>query len=174
MIMYQQFLLSFLFILCLSCDQQDTNDQKSSQSMTTDNPFYHPSTLPFGVPDFSKIQDSDFMPAFEEAMKIKLKEVDSITNNPEPPTFENTLVALEKTGQMLDRVNAVFDALSGANTNDNLKKIQEEVAPLLAANRDAIYLNRELFERIEAVYNQREQLDLDPESARLLEVQYQN
>lgn len=169
------FLLSLLsLMLSLSCDQKDADEPKSFQSMTTDNPFSSPSTLPFGVPDFSKIEDSDFMPAFEAAMKMKLNEVDSITNNPESPTFENTLVALEKTGQLLDRVNAVFNALSGANTNDNLKKIQEEVAPKLAANRDAIRLNKKLFARIETVYNQRDQLDLDPESARLLEVQYNN
>lgn len=142
--------------------------------MSEDNPFYTPSTLPFGVPDFSKIEDSDFMPAFEEGMATKLNEVDSIANSPEPPTFENTLVALERTGQLLQRVNGVFDALSGANTNDSLKEIQEKVAPMLAANRDAIVLNKKLFDRIETVYNQRDQLDLDPESARLLEVQYKN
>ena len=142
--------------------------------MSAENPFFSPSTLPYGVPDFTKIQDSDFMPAFEMGMSVQLNEVDSIANNPNPPTFENTLVALEKTGQLLQRVNGVFDALSGANTNDQLKKIQEEVAPKLAATNDAIYLNKKLFARIESIYGKRETLGLDSESARLLEIQYQN
>lgn len=142
--------------------------------MAAENIFYSPSTLPYGVPDFTKIHDDDFMPAFQKGMELKIAEVDSIAHISEPPSFENTLVALEKTGQMLQRVNAVFGALTSANTNDQLKKIQEEVAPKLAATNDAIYLNKKLFNRIEAVYNSRENLNLDPESARLLEVQYQN
>lgn len=160
--------------LMASCNSEQPDNSKASENMSAENPFFNPSTLPFGVPDFAKIKDSDFMPAFERGMAIQLAEVDSIANNPEPPTFENTLVALEKTGQMLQRVNGVFGALASANTNDTLDDIQEKVAPRLAANRDAIVLNKKLFDRIETIYNQRDQLDLDPESARLLEVQYDN
>lgn len=162
--------------LLMSCNQGNTNNTKTSEtkSMASENPLMSPSTLPYGVPDYSKIKDSDFMPAFEEGMKIKLQEVDSIANNPDAPTFENTLVALEKTGQMLGRVNRVFSVLAGANTNDKLDSVQEEVAPKLSANSDAIYLNQKLFQRIETLYNDRANLNLDPESARLLEVQYQN
>ncbi len=161
--------------LLLSCSQGNTDISKTSETnMSSENPFMKPSTLPYGAPAFDKIKDSDFMPAFEEGMKIKLEEVDSIANNPEAPTFENTLVALEKTGQMLGRVNRVFNALSSANTNDDLKKIQEDVASKLAANSDAVHLNKKLFKRIETLYNDRANLNLDTESARLLEVQYQN
>jgi len=148
--------------------------KQTENTMSPDNPFIHASTLPFQAADFSKIKDSDFMPAFEEGIKEQLAEVDSIANNTAAPTFENTLVALEKSGQMLRRVNNVFNLLSGANTNPTLDKVSEEVAAKLAAANDAIFLNAPLFKRVEAIYNQREQLKLDPESHRLIEFYYQH
>lgn len=164
--------------LLMSCNSGNTEQSKSDESknaeMTRKNPFFTPDTLPFGVPDFSIIQNADFMPAFEKGIQQQRSAVDSIANNTDAPTFENTLVALEKTGQLLDRVNAVFNLLAGANTNDSLKQIQETVAPKLAANQDAIFLNKKLFDRIETVYKKRDSLELDAESKRLLEVQYQN
>lgn len=137
------------------------------------NPFAKPSPLPFQTPEFNKIKDSDFKPAMEAGMKQQLEEVEKIANNPAPATFENTLVALEKSGQLLTRVATVFNLLTGANTDPELQKIQEEEAPKLAAHQDAIYLNSKLFERIQAVYDQRDKLKLDPESRRLLEYDYQ-
>ncbi|MGH7194665.1 MAG: dipeptidyl carboxypeptidase II, partial [Candidatus Saccharimonadales bacterium] len=116
------------------------------------NPFLAPSTLPFQAPAFNKIKDSDFKPAIEAGMKQQLEEVEKIADNPAAPTFENTLVALEKTGQLLLRVNTVFNLLTGANTDPALQKVQEAVAPQLAAHQDAIYLNSKLFKRIQAVY----------------------
>ncbi|HVC37244.1 MAG TPA: dipeptidyl carboxypeptidase II, partial [Gammaproteobacteria bacterium] len=113
------------------------------------NPLLTPSTLPFHAPPFDKIKDSDFQPAFEEGMQRQLAEVDKIANNPAPATFENTLVALEKSGELLTRVSQVFNGLTGANTDPTLQKVQEEVAPKLAASQDAIYLNDKLFKRIE-------------------------
>jgi len=140
----------------------------------TSNPFYHASTLPFQAPAFDKIKDSDFQPALEEGMKQHLVEVEAIANNPEAPTFENTYVALEKSGAMLTRVQLVFNTVSGANTDDALQKVQEEEAPKLAAHSDAISLNDKLFARIEAVYKQVGKLKLDAESKRLIEVVHGN
>ncbi|HET6545458.1 MAG TPA: peptidyl-dipeptidase Dcp [Rhodanobacteraceae bacterium] len=138
------------------------------------NPFAAASTLPFHAPPFDKIEDSDYQPAIEEGMKQQLAEIEKIADNPDPATFENTYVAMEKTGAMLHRVLQAFGAVSGANTNDTLQKVQEEEAPKLAAHQDAIYLNPKLFARVEAVYDQRDTLELDPESARLVEVVYRD
>jgi peptidyl-dipeptidase Dcp len=136
------------------------------------NPFYNASTLPFQTADFSKIKDSDFQPAIEEGMRQQIKEIDAIANSSAPPTFDNTIVAMEKSGQMLTRTLQTFNLLTGANTDDALQKVQETEAPKLSAHQDAIYLNPKLFARIQTLYNQRDSLKLDPESARLLEYDY--
>ncbi|HKT29314.1 peptidyl-dipeptidase Dcp [Dyella sp.] len=136
------------------------------------NPFFTASTLPYQAPPFDKIKDSDYQPAIEEGMRQQLDEVEKIANNPEPATFDNTYVALEKTGVLLHRVLAVFNAITGANTDDALQKVQEDEAPKLAAHADAIHLNSKLFQRIQAVYDQRDSLKLDPESQRLIDVVY--
>ncbi|MGY3041277.1 peptidyl-dipeptidase Dcp [Rhodanobacter sp. TND4EL1] len=138
------------------------------------NPFYNVSTLPFHAPPFDKIQDADYQPAIEEGMKQHLAEIEKIANNPDAPTFENTYVAMEKSGAMLTRVMAAFNAVTGANTDDALQKVQEEEAPKLAAHSDAIYLDSKLFQRVQTVYDQRDTLKLDPESARLVDVVYKN
>ena len=137
------------------------------------NPLLTPSPLPFQAPPFDRIQDEDFAPAFEEGMKQQMAEVDSIANSPAPATFANTLVALERSGQTLPRVSLVFNAISGANTDDALQKLQEEIAPKLSTHQDAIALNPKLFARIETLYKARDALKLDSESRRLLEYQYQ-
>jgi len=168
------FLLIALAVVITSCS--NGNSGKSADKKTTDlsnNPFMKPSTLPFGAPDFTKIKDSDFQPAMEAGMKEQLSEVIKIANNPEGPTFQNTLVALEKSGQTLKRVYGVFNLLAGANTNPTLQKIGEEEAPKLAAHEDAIYLNKELFYRVKRLYNLRNSMNLDPESKRLVEYYYQ-
>ena len=97
--------------------------------------------ITFQAPPFDKIKDADYKPALEEGMKQQLKEIETIADNTAAPTFENTLVAMEKSGQLLNRVNNVFNTVTGANTNDTLQQLQEEIAPKLAANQDAIYLN---------------------------------
>lgn len=137
------------------------------------NPFAVPSKLRYQAPPFDKIKDSDYKPALEEGMRRRLREVEKIANNPARPTFQNTLVALERSGQLLTRVSNVFNAVSGANTNDYLQQLQEDIASQIAANKDAIYLNAKLFARVKTVYGQRARLKLDPESQRLLEVTYQ-
>ncbi len=136
------------------------------------NPFYAPSTLPFHAPPFDKIKDEDYQPAIEAGMAEQLSEIQAIADNPAAPTFENTLVAMEKTGQLFQRATAAFGAVTGANINPVLLKARADEAPKLAAHQDAIYLNAKLFSRVAAVYKQRESLKLDAESLRLLEVTY--
>ncbi|HEY8309503.1 MAG TPA: hypothetical protein VIG47_03055, partial [Gemmatimonadaceae bacterium] len=136
------------------------------------NPFFAPSSLPFQAPPFDQIQEGDYLPAIQEGMKQQLAEVARISANPEAPTFANTLVALERSGALLNRVMPVFSAVTGANTSDELQKVQQEVAPQLAAHEDSIFLDEQLFDRVGAVYGQREALELDPESGRLLEWYY--
>jgi len=137
------------------------------------NPFYAASPLPLHAPPFDKIKDSDYQPAIEAGMAQQREEVHAIAESPDPPTFENTLVALEKTGQLFNRVNLVFNAVTGANLSPELEKLQEIEAPKLAAHRDAIFLDSKLFQRVEAIYKQRESLKLDAESLRLVEYYYE-
>jgi len=136
------------------------------------NPFYAPSRLPFQAPPFDKLKDSDYQPAIEAGMAEELREMDAISRNPAAPTFENTLVAMEKTGRLLGRALAAFDAVSEADTNPTLQAAKTELAPKLAAHEDEIYLNAKLFNRVETVFQKRESLHLDPESMRLVEVVY--
>ncbi len=133
------------------------------------NPFSEPSTLPYQFPPFDRIHDSDYAPAFEAGMAEQLKEAQAIAHDPAPPTFENTLVALEKSGRLLDRVSKVFYNLSAANTDPQMQKIEADMAPKLSAHRDAILLDPALFARVDALYRKRAQLGLDPESAQLLD-----
>jgi peptidyl-dipeptidase Dcp len=162
-----------LFVITMAAISSCTHTTPSKDPSAAGNPFAAASTLPYGAPDFTKIHDQDFKPAFEEGMRQQLQEIDSIANNPEAPSFGNTLVAMEKSGAMLNRVNNVLDLLTGANTNPGLQKIQEEIAPKLAAHQDAIYLNAKLFNRVKSVYDTRASLHLDPESLRLTEYVYQ-
>ncbi len=137
------------------------------------NPFYAPSTLPFHAPPFDKIKDSDYQPAIEAGMAEQLKEMKEIADNPAAPTFENTVVAMEKTGALLQRAEAAFSGVTGANTNPTLEKVQRELAPKSAAHNDAIYLDAKLFQRVKAVYEKRASLGLSPEGMRLVEIYYQ-
>jgi len=136
------------------------------------NPFFAPSALPFQAPPFDKIKDEDFQPAIEAGMAQQQAEIRAIADNPDAPTFDNTIVAMEKSGQLLARVTEVFDGVTGANTNDTLQKVRTIEAPKLAAQQDFIYLNTKLFARVAAIYKQRDTLKLDPESMRLLEYDY--
>ncbi|GGM23165.1 dipeptidyl carboxypeptidase II [Pseudomonas asuensis] len=153
---------------------QEVNMADKNTSVVQENPFFQVSTLPFQAPRFDLIQESDFEPAIAEGIRQKLAEVEQIANNPEPPTFENTYIALEKAGALLDRVMSVFGALTGANTSDTLQRISEEQSPKLAALGDAITLNSKLFERLQTLYDQRDTLDLTPEDKRLIEVTHQH
>lgn len=144
--------------------------QKSADSLDG-NPFLTESTLEFGAPDFDKIKPEHFMPAFVEGMKQHLAEIDSIVNNAEAPTFDNTIVAMQRVGRMLERTSSTFFALAGAHATDDIRRIEEEVGPLLTKHADAIALNDRLFARIKAVY-ENEMSALKGEDARLLELIY--
>ena len=134
--------------------------------------FASDSTLPFLAPDFSAISEDDYIPAFNQGMAIQTAEVDAIVNNPAAPTFDNTIVALEKSGRMLDRVGNVFFALTGSNTTDRLTEIETEISPKLTAHYDSITLNPALFQRVKAVYDNRAAMSMTVEDAKLLENTY--
>jgi peptidyl-dipeptidase Dcp len=136
------------------------------------NPFYRVSSLPFHAPPFDKIKDQDYRPAIEAGMAEQLQETDKIAANPAAPTFENTLVAMERSGRLLTRALAAFSAVTQANVNPTLQAAKTALAPKLAAHSDAIRLNKKLFERVAVIYRKRGSLKLDPESLRLLEVTY--
>ena len=132
------------------------------------NPFYAPSTLPFQAPPFDKIKDSDYQPAIEAGMAQQKAEIQAVIDNPAAPTFDNTIVAMEKSGQLFERTSAAFYGVTGANTNPTLQEVRTIEAPKLAAHNDFIYLNTKLFARVAAIYKQRASLNLDPESLRLV------
>ncbi|MFN3710054.1 MAG: M3 family metallopeptidase, partial [Alishewanella aestuarii] len=168
-------------VLSLSaCSDNTAPTQQANQAaapavaeVTVSNPFFKKSTLPFEAPNFAEIKDEHFLPAFEEGMKQHMAEIEAIANNPEAATFENTFVAMEKSGELLTRVSRVFYNLTGTDSNEERRKIQSELAPRMAAHSDNINLNPALFARIESVYNARNDLGLDAESKRLVEVYYE-
>ncbi|MBB2144819.1 dipeptidyl carboxypeptidase II [Pedobacter sp. LMG 31464] len=164
--------LSYLPLMALLAIISSCNNSKTD-ALSAINPFLAASKLPFMAPEFNKIKNADYKPALEEGMKQQLAEIQHIADDTQAPSFENTIVGMEKSGQLLNRVNAVFALVTGANTNPELQKVKEEIAPKLTANSDAIYLNAKLFKRVETLYEQREQLKLDGESNRLLAYYYQ-
>ena len=139
-----------------------------------DNPFFSEWNTPYEIPDFGRIKTEHYMPAFREGMKQQQAEIDAIVNNPEAPTFENTILAFEYSGQLLNEVSAVFFNLSECENSPEMEAIEEEVTPLLSKHGDDIALNAALFARIKAVYDQRESLGLNPEQMRLLEKHYKD
>ncbi len=177
------FMLSLFTLALTGCGESDrAASEAAEQAMEeveesvaeaaaepADNPFFTISTLPNQMPPFDRITDDHFVPAMERGMEQQLKEIDAIAGNPEPPTFDNTIVAMERSGRLLDRATSVFFALVGADTNDRRQEIQRDISPKLSAHSDAIRLNPELFARIEALYKGREQLGLNGEQLRLLE-----
>jgi len=146
-----------------------TDSTDSPALMESDNPFLAESALYLGYPPFDQIEDSHYLPAFEAGMKEQLAEIDAIVDQAAAPTVENTLVPIELSGEILTRVSSVFYAMVAAHTNDTINEIQVEIAPRLSAHTDEILLNGALFERVKALYDGRESLDLDPESLRLVE-----
>jgi peptidyl-dipeptidase Dcp len=167
---YEHWPLLALLVLLSSCGNKGEQSEKTGSSA---NPFAEISTLPYQVPAFDKLKDADFKPALQSGLKQQLEEINQIADNSEAPTFENTLAAIEKSGQLYNRANNVFNLLAGANTTPELQKIQEDIAPEQAAMQDAIYLNTKLFKRVETIYNQRNSLKLDAESNRLADYYYQ-
>jgi peptidyl-dipeptidase Dcp len=144
----------------------------ASATLPASNPFAQPSTLALQTPDFSKIKDSDYLPAILAGMAQQKREVLTIANDPSPPTFNNTLVPLERSGQLLERAGLAFSAVNGANTNDTLQATDTKTSPLYAAHNDFISLNAKLFARVKSLHDRQAQLGLNPEQAKLLDVYY--
>lgn len=164
-----QFLVLACLILEVACSDPDSMEQPVTESPEATNPFFVESPLPYGMPQFDLIKNEHYVPAFERGMAEQSAEIEAIASNPEPATFENTIVAMERSGQLLERAQRVFFALTSAHTNDTMEKIQTEMAPKFSAHNDNILLNPELFARVSSLYEARESLELDAESLRLLE-----
>lgn len=145
-----------------------------NQTKPVENPFFTEWDTPFGVPPFDQIDNEDFLPAYEEAIKQHKAEIEAIITNTEEPTFENTIVAYDRAGELMSKVGAVFGGLRGANTNDRLQEIARETTPMLTAHSNEIRMNQDLFGRIKAVYDKRETLDIELEEMRLVEKIYQD
>lgn len=160
---------------CAQPDRLDRHAETSAMNAATEteftpgNPFYKESALPYQSPPLDRIRDADFKPALEAGMAAQRREIQAIVDCPEPPTFANTIEALERSGQLLSRVTAVFGSLTSSNTDPALETLQTEMAPRLSAHSDWIFLNAALFARVRSLYEQRQALGLDPESRRLLE-----
>src|SRR5512140_1023044 len=144
---------------CASATQQGTTTVPSAPAPATtlspSNPFYAASTLQYQAPPFNRIKDSDYEPAMEAGMVQQIAEIDGIANQTAAPTFDNTIVAMERSGVLLTRAAKVFNAITSANTDDTLQAVQERLAPKLAEHSDKIYLNDKLFQRVKAIYAQR-------------------
>jgi peptidyl-dipeptidase Dcp len=150
----------------MSCQTTET------KMKTEDNPFFKPWGTPFETPDFSKIKTTDYLPAFQEGIRQHAGEIDAIVNNPDAPTFENTIVALDRSGNLLATVSGVFFNLTSANTSEELQNIAKDVSPLLTTHYDNILLNEKLFKRVKVVWDNRANITLNSEQSMLLEKTY--
>ncbi len=167
-------------LLMTGCSQEAPTQTEAStqasadaqQTQTQENPLLKASPLTYEAPVFDKIEDAHFLPAFEQGMEEHAKEIEAIANNPDAPTFENTVVAMEKGGELLTRTSRIFYNLTGTDSSPERRELQKTLAPKLSAHRDNINLNSALFARIETLYDNRESLELDAESERLLEEYY--
>lgn len=153
---------ALLFSACAS-----TSAMPESQAAA--NPLLVKSTLPYELPPFDKIKSADFRPAFDQGMADHLAEIQVIATNADPPTFGNTIIAMERSGVLLNRVQQIFGNLVGANSDEELKKIEVEISPKLSAHSDEVYLNPALYARVKELYETRHELSLNPEDLRLLE-----
>lgn len=147
----------------------NTRKNPTTSAASAGNPLLLKSTLPYELPPFDKIADAHFGPALEAGMAEQRQEIEAIAHNRAAATFENTIVAIERSGQLLTRASSVFFNLTSSNTNPDLEKLQAQMAPKLSAHSDAIYLNPDLFARVSSLYEKRGSLKLDAESQRLLE-----
>lgn len=165
--------LTGITLFSVSCKQK-TDQVDVNPDWNENNAFYTESTLSYQAPDFEKIKNKDFKPAILEGMRRQVEAIDKITANTEAPTFENTIVALEKSSALLDRVSSVFHLLVGAHTNEEIKATNQELSPKFAEHRDGIYLNDALFQKVKQLHDQQTSLGLTPEQARVLDVYYQD
>jgi peptidyl-dipeptidase Dcp len=167
-LIFQGSFMAAALLINTSCTSNNTED-----SMNTDmNPFFSPFDTPYDIPPFEQIKESHYVSAMREGMRIQKEEIAQITRNQEDPTFENTILALENSGALLNQVLSVFYNLNSAHTNETMQQIAQEMAPELSAHSDDIAMNAELFERVKAVYEKRETLELDEEAKKLVEKKY--
>ena len=157
----KRLILITVLLFIVSCQQKSKMDPNI-------NPFFQEWNTPYEVPPFLDIKDEHYMPAYEQGMKENLEEIDVIVNNPEAPTFANTIEELERTGKLLSKVGRVFSNLASSNTNPKLQELQRELSPMLSAHYDKISLNEGLFNRVDAIWQNRENLDLTKEQTKLL------
>ena len=158
-----------LSLVVMGCSDRNAAEQPLSESLETTNPLFAESTLPYGMPPFDLIENEHYVPAFERGMAEQSAEIEVIATNPEAATFENTIVAMERGGQLLERAQRVFFGQTSAHINDAMQEIQTEMAPRFSAHFDNILLDSELFARVAGLYESRNSLGLDPEELRLLE-----
>ncbi|MDP4185968.1 MAG: M3 family metallopeptidase, partial [Bacteroidota bacterium] len=161
-----------LFIILMVTGVVAVSCKTNQKEMDAQNPFFQEWSTPFGTPPFDKIKPQHYQPAFSRAMGEQQKEIEKIANNPEAPTFENTIVAFDASGSLLNKVNGVFNNLLEANTSDTLQQIAEVITPDLSKHSDWILMNEKLFSRIKSVYNNQAKEKLNPEQKRLLEETY--
>lgn len=159
--------LLYLITVCVFFGCQPTTEKTDMQ--TSENPFLQEWNTPYGVPPFEQIKDEHYMEAFDAGLQQQTEEVAAIANNSTTPTFENTIVAFEKSGKLLSKVSGVFFNLTSAHTNDSLKVISREISPKLSAHRDNIYLNPAFYQKVKSLYDQRESLSLTEEENKLLQ-----
>jgi len=164
-------LFTFLFSNCTTEEKEEITSTEN-ENKTMENPFFTTYSTPFEVPPFDLIKDEHFLPAFREGMKIQEEEIQAIINNEAVPDFNNTILALENSGELLSKVSSVFYNLNSANTSENIQSIAQEISPELSAHRDNISLNEPLFARIKQVWENKSNLELNPQEVKLLENQY--
>src|SRR3954452_19078285 len=174
--MIRKLLLATAALTAVAAAPADAAVRKTSTTATAtlpaSNPFAKPSALPLQTPDFSKIKDSDYLPALLAGMAEQKREVTAIANQRAAPTFDNTVAAMERSGLLLERANLAFSAVNGANTNDTLQATDTKTAPLFAEHYDFIFLNPRLFQRFKTLHDSQAKLNLKPEQAKLLDVYY--
>jgi peptidyl-dipeptidase Dcp len=163
--------LTLCSIAAISCAPVATPSASAPAPVaaTGSNPLFVESTLPYHSPRFDLIRNEDYQPALEEGMRQQLAEIDAIAKQTTPPTFDNTIVAMEKSGALLTRASKAFSGVIGANTNDTLQKVQQIVAPKLAAHNDAIYLNDQLYRRVKSIYDHRASSNFNSQQTALIE-----
>ncbi|MFT8591925.1 MAG: M3 family metallopeptidase [Acetobacter orientalis] len=165
---------SWLYVMAAATCLTSGGSLAQAAPLPASNPFAAPSPLPYHAPRFDLIKESDYQPAFEQGMAEQAAEIAHIAQNPEAPTFDNTIAALERSGRLLDRVSQTFNGVYSANTSATLDKVQEIVGPQLAAHADSIYMNPQLFARVQFLHARQDGLGLDAEQKQVLTVYYQN
>lgn len=159
---------------CSKTEQPPEPQPQPMEKAAEDNPLLSAFDTPFQVPPFDKIKEEHYLPAYKEGIKRQKKEIEAIVNNPEPPTFANTIAALDKSGLLLKDVNFIFKAMKSANTSPRLQEIAKDISPLKSGHKDDILLNAKLFQRVKAVYDQKDRLNLSEEQAMALEKYYKD